>query len=252
MYNQHKNYEILNLIGYGLAKFDNFAQVFGFDSKNSFYNYCVSIKIAETSGVVKNRQDLFDHFFDNGRKGWWQKGDVYIHRKIKIDALFGNENVENYINIIKLYLQSNFDTKNITANTSPIVKSRFKQMQETGLEAELYFMNNFKTISEFRNGKIEDARLCGDGYDFQISVDNTYFLAEVKGIRQVRGKFRITNNEYLKAKEYKEKYILSVILNLDDIPVIKTFSNPLKMLDFKKVERQAKLQTEYHLISEVC
>lgn len=88
--------------------------------------------------------------------------------------------------------------------------------------------------------------------DFQISVDSTYFLTEVKGIRQAKGRFRITNNEYLKAKEYKEKYILSVILNLNDIPVIKIFSNPLEILDFKKVERQAKPQTEYHLISEVC
>ena len=29
--------------------------------------------------------DLFDHFFpNNGRKGWWQKGDTYIHRKYLI------------------------------------------------------------------------------------------------------------------------------------------------------------------------
>jgi len=252
MSNQHKNYEILNLIGYGLSKFDNFVKVFGFNSKNSFYEYCVSIKIAETVGVVKNRQDLFDHFFpNNGRRGWWQKGNAYIHRKIKIDALFGNENVKSYVDIIKLYLQSNFDIKNINVKVNPIIKSRFKQMQETGLEAELYFMNNFNSISEFKNGKIEDARLYGDGYDFQISVNNSYFLTEVKGIRQIKGKFRITNNEYLKAKEYREKYILSIILNLDDIPVIKIFSNPLKILNFKKIERQAKIQTEYHLQGEI-
>lgn len=45
MSSQHKNYEVLNLIGYGLAKFDNFVQVFGFSTKNAFYQYCLKIGI---------------------------------------------------------------------------------------------------------------------------------------------------------------------------------------------------------------
>lgn len=253
MSNQHENYEILNLIGYGLAKFDNFARVFGFPSKSSFYNYCVKIGIAETDGVVKNRQDLFDHFFpNNGRKGWWQKGNAYIHRKIKIDSLFGNEGVESYVNIVKLYLKSNFKVQDLSVITNPIINSRFKQMQETGLEAELYFMNNFNSIPEFQNGKLEDARLYGDGYDFQISVNEKFYLAEVKGVRKEKGRFRITENEYKKAKEYKEDYFLSIILNLDDVPTVKLFSNPLEKLDFKKVEKQPKIQTEYHLTGDIC
>lgn len=51
--------------------------------------------------MVKNRQDLFDSYFDNGRLGWWQKKEVYEHRKLLIDGLFGAENVVNYANIIK-------------------------------------------------------------------------------------------------------------------------------------------------------
>ncbi len=79
---KHKNYEILNLIGYALAKFDNdFIKEFGFSTKNAFFEYCVQIGLADTTGVIKNRMDLFDYFFPNKRKGWWQKGDAYIHRK---------------------------------------------------------------------------------------------------------------------------------------------------------------------------
>lgn len=79
---KHKYYDILNLIGYGIAKFNmDFIKCFGFKTKNAFYEYIVKIGIAETVGTVKNRQDLFDPFFDNKRKGWWQKGDAYIHRK---------------------------------------------------------------------------------------------------------------------------------------------------------------------------
>jgi hypothetical protein len=152
--NKHENYEILNLIGYGLSKFnDDFIKEFGFKTKTAFYVYCVSINIAETVWTVKNRMDLFDHFFpNNGRKGWWQKGDAYIHRKFLIDSLFGNENVKGYADIVKLYLKENYKIKDLSVEVKPIVKSRFKKLQETGLEAELYFMNNFNEISTFNNG----------------------------------------------------------------------------------------------------
>ncbi len=74
---KHKNYEILNLIGYALEKFDNdFIKEFGFSTKNAFFEYCVQIGLADTTGVIKNRMDLFDYFFPNKRKGWWQKGDA--------------------------------------------------------------------------------------------------------------------------------------------------------------------------------
>jgi hypothetical protein len=119
-------------------------------------------------GVVKNRMDLFDPFFPNGRKGWWQKGNTYIHRKDLIDSLFGDELAKEYVNIIKLYFKNNFEIDDFQFDIKPIVKSRFKKLQETGLEAELYFINNYETIDIFKNATLEDARLFGDGYDFQI------------------------------------------------------------------------------------
>lgn len=252
--NKHENYEILNLIGYGLSKFsDEFINEFGFKTKSAFYEYCVNIGIAETVGTVKNRMDLFDNFFpNNGRKGWWQKGDAYIHRKLLIDSLFGDENVYEYANIVKLFLKDNFKIKDIVVNVKPIVKSRFKKLQETGLEAELYFMNNYNSIDIFKNGIIEDARLYGDGYDFQINVNDTSFLAEVKGIRAKKGKFRLTENEYFKAQEYKNDYIVTLVLNLDDLPTFVTIDNPLKNLKFEERIIKSKVTREYHLISDIC
>lgn len=175
--NKHENYEILNLLGYGLAKFDkNFVKRFGFRTKSAFYEYIVSLKIAETPGVVKNRQDLFDPFFDNGRKGWWQKGDAYIHRKLLIDSLFGHLSADQYAIVVQLYIEDNFSTsKSVkSASISPVMKSKFKQLQLTGQAAELYFMNNFDMIEMFKGGILDDARLFGDGYDFQIQVAETF------------------------------------------------------------------------------
>jgi len=252
--NKHENYEILNLLGYGLSKFnDHFIREFGFNTKTKFFNYFVEIGIVETGSVVKNRMDLFDPFFpDNGRKGWWQKGDAYIHRKYLIDSLFGNENVKGYSDIVKLYLKENYQIKEISVEVRPIIKSRFKKLQETGLEAELYFLSNFHSIPIFENGILEDARLFGDGYDFQINVSENSFLAEIKGIRAKKGRFRMTENEYNKALEYKDDYFITLVLNMNDLPSFLTIENPTKNLSFKKEERISKPIIEYHLEGDIC
>lgn len=251
--NKHENYEILNLLGYGLSKFDNlFIEQFGFTTKNNFYKYFVEIGIAETASVVKNRMDLFDPFFsNNNRKGWWQKGNTYIHRKHLIDSLFGTENVKGYSNIVKLYLKENCKIEELFVEVKPIVKSRFKKLQETGLEAELYFMNNYNEISTFNKGILEDARLYGDGYDFQINVNESFFLAEVKGIREKKGRFRLTEKEFIMASEYKNDYIIALVLNLNDAPTFLTIENPINNLKFEERIIKSKEIKEYHLISDI-
>ena len=254
MTNKHDNYEILNLIGYGLSKFnDDFLHEFNFSTKTEFYNYCVSNKVADTTSTIKNRMDLFDPFFpNNGRKGWWQKGDAYIHRKILIDNLFGQENVQSYSNMIKIYLKESFNVDIFDCKIQPIIKSRFKKLQETGLEAELYFMNNFHTIDIFKTGLLEDARLFGDGYDFQINVNSIDYLAEVKGIREKKGRFRMTENEYNKAMEYGSEYIITIVLNMNEIPRFLTIDNPVKNLKFDEKVINSRFIKEYHLRHAIC
>lgn len=251
---KHENYEILNLIGYGLSKYNtSFINEFSLNSKTAFYEYCVSVGIAETTGTIKNRMDLFDPFFpNNGRKGWWQKGNAYIHRKILIDDLFGYLSVKEYVNMLKLYINKDYKIDIKFSNIKPIIKSKFKKLQETGLEAELYFMNNFKSIKMFESGKLEDARLFGDGYDFQINVNNTFYLSEIKGIREKKGKFRMTSNEYKKALEYKDDYILTVVLNMNDIPRFLNIENPIKNLSFEEKIINSQVNKEYHLKGTIC
>jgi hypothetical protein len=251
---KHENYEILNLIGYGLSKFNNsFIEEFGFKTKTDFYTFCVDNKIADTASVIKNRMDLFDPFFpENGRKGWWQKGNTYIHRKILIDNLFGQEDIHTFANSVKLYLNKNYKVEFTFLKTDPIQKSRFKKLQETGLEAEIYFMNNFEEINIFKNCKLEDARLFGDGYDFQISNTRCSYLAEVKGIRDSKGKFRMTENEYNKAVEYGKDYIVTVVLNLNNKPKFLLIDNPIQNLDFEEKIIRSKISKEYHLKNVIC
>ena len=241
--NKHENYEILNLIGYGLAKFDmRFVHQFNCTSKNQFYKKIVDLKVAETIGTVKNRQDLFDPFFDNQRRGWWQKGNAYIHRKTFIDSLFGEYSVVDFASIIKIYIQNNF--KVIFDGVIP-TSPKFKQLQATGKEAELYFLENYQSIEFFSDGNIEDARLFGDGYDFQIEQDNHFYLIEIKGIRAKAGTFRMTENEYSKAEEYRDDYGLVIVSNLEEMPKMTVTFNPLSSFDFVK-KSSSITQVSYH------
>ncbi|MCY7358785.1 MAG: DUF3883 domain-containing protein [Rudanella sp.] len=244
---KHENYEILNLIGYGMAKFDAaFITEFGFSTKVSFYDYLISLGIAETRGVIKNRQDLFDPYFENSRIGWITGFDRYIHRKEFIDSFLGMENVKDYAEFVKLYLSDKFKvTEVVDIVTKPILVSKYKQIQLTGREAESYFISNFTKIDMFKDGNIEDARLYGDGYDFQVETPQNTFLAEIKGLNDRYGGFRLTENEYNKATEYRDKYCLIMVSNLAQSPKLALFPNPIAHFRLARTEVQSSPQIYY-------
>ena len=212
--------EVMNLVGCGMARFNyDFIHEFGVKSKQDFARYFISLGFAKTIRSVLNRQDSFDPYFDNGRRGWFQRRQRE-HIKLFIDSLFGTEDAHGFANLVKLYIQ------------------------ETGKEAEFYFMTNFRSVSVFANGTLEDARLWGDGYDFQIQVENNYLLAEVKGVRDNRGSIRMTQNEYNRALEYKASYYL-VVSNLMNTPKLSVVASPAELLHLTSRSQRA-IQTNYY------
>jgi len=245
---KHRNYELLNLIGYGLAKYgDGFLAEFGFRTKSSFFDYCVHHGVAETASTVKNRMDMFDPFFpESGRRGWWQRADDYIHRKIHIDSQFGDQSVREFASLVKLSITGGGKEEADSLNIQPIVRSRYRQLQETGLQAEQYFVNNFTKIEHFSRGVLQDARLLGDGYDFQINLDHSWHLAEVKGVREAAGTFRLTEREYRTAQEYQTDYSVVLVMNLQAIPSFVVMQDPTKNLRFVKKAVSGKVTHEYH------
>lgn len=246
MDSQEQLSETLNLIGYGLAKFDlDFVREFGFETKAAFYQYVVDLGLAKTIKAVSNRQDSFDPYFDNGRKGWWQRNQRE-HIKIFIDSLFGSENAKGFANIVKLYIlevnpKVELDAKTIT----PIIKSKFKQLNETGNEAEFYFLQNYQAIEPFENGIIEDARFWGDGYDFQIQIENDFWVTEVKGVRETKGAIRLTSKEFEQANNFLDKYFLIVVSNLNEMPKMTAIQNPINEISFEAKDIVS-TQTYFH------
>ena len=148
--------------------------------------------------------------------------------------MFGNEDVHNFAEIVKMLLASEGKKTGIAVIEKPIVRTKFKRLQETGMKAENYFILHFDTEEKFQGGQLTDARLYGDGYDFQVDVQEHYYLAEVKGIRKSKGRIRLTAREFEKAKEFQSDFILSLVTNLDDIPKLVLIDNPLNHFEFKK------------------
>jgi hypothetical protein len=251
--NQHPFYFELNLIGYGLAKFNyHFTNAFGFTSQRDFCQYCIDIGIAKTIGTVTNRMDMFDPFFpETGRRGWWQKKELNQHRKAFIDALHGQASVNEYADMVKYYLATHPSLRMETVAIEPIARSRYQALQETGLQAEMYFMTHFQQIDALAEGVLSDARCYGDGYDFQIKTHQDTYLVEVKGIRDKQGTFRFTHKEFLTASTYQQNYLLVLVLNLNEAPTFKVIAHPVVELRFNEVIVQAQEIKEYHLAEAI-
>lgn len=238
--------EVMNLIGYGMAKFNmSFVSEFGVKSKSEFARMIIEFGLAKTYRSVMNRQDSFDPYFDNGRRGWHQRNQRE-HIKLFIDSLFGSEDAHDFANTVKLYIQSVKSGVVLTSTKlAPTTKSKFKQLQETGREAEFYFMNNYKRLLPFSSGVLEDARLWGDGYDFQVKVEDNFFLAEVKGVRGRSGSIRMTQNEYNRASEYTANYCLVIVSNLNSVPKLSMVQSPIENLKLT-VGSHRSVQTSYY------
>ena len=248
---KHDNYEVLNLVGYGMAKFEKeLILELGFKTKTALYAHLIERRLAKTVGTLKNRQDLFNPLVRGGRVGWHQNGDRYLHRKILLDSLFGGLDATEYAAMLKNYFHEYFPLANEKKSLlAPILATKYRQMQETGREAELIFINNHQSHAPFSGGILEDARLFGDGYDFQISFASKYYLVEVKGLKAAEGSIRFTEKEHAKAGEYKDAYCLAVVSNLINIPRISLVFDPVASVSLTKKEL-AVLQTIYTSASQ--
>ncbi|MEA3188869.1 MAG: hypothetical protein QOD99_2699 [Chthoniobacter sp.] len=229
---RHPNYVGLNLVGYGLAKFeDKLIGALGFDSKADLYRDLVARHLAKTRGTLKNRQDLFNPLVRGGRVGWWQNGDRYLHRKIQLDTMFGDLSAKAYAAMLRQYLHAEFPAVGEAKQPlPPLMKSKFRQLQETGVEAELFFMHNYRQVGAFADAAIEDGRQLGDGYDFQLAHGGEYWLAEVKGLRTRMGAIRLTENEFKRAEEFRSHFCLVVVSALDTRPVMAPIFDPLSLV----------------------
>ena len=69
------------------------------------------------------------------------------------------------------------------------------------------------------------------------------------GIKASLGKYIVRLDAHC---EYKNDYIVTLVLNMDDLPTFLIIDNPLKNLKFEERIIKSKETREYHLISDIC
>ena len=157
--------EILNLIGYGLAKFEaDLVAALGFETKSELFRHLIDRGVAATVGTLKNRQDLFNPLVRQAKVGWWQNQDRYLHRKLLLDSLFGELDANGYGALFGNLLATLLPPRGgkprrpsypCQEQVSPTPRNRG--------EAELFFMNHYRTIEQFKDGVLEDANCSATG-----------------------------------------------------------------------------------------
>lgn len=220
-------------ISYYLSRFNEEAiRNLGYQTwKHAFEDLSEKLKI--NKHTIKNWRDEFDPFHGH-RAGWHQRSP----RKLITHILSQFEQLEEFdvrqivLEIIKgnpidIPIIDNSDEKE-TSNPIFILRG------PTGRKAEMYFVEYHRLNNLPHAGKLIDTRDLGCGYDFEIISGDTRYFVEVKGLANNQGGILLTNKEWGKAEKEKDNYIICLISNLDETPVITFIKDPYAKLNPKK------------------
>jgi hypothetical protein len=180
---------------------------------------------------VKNYMQEFDPYFPNNRKGW-HKRPLREHCRIALDN-YNSLSIEQFSNlIIELFFKNKLP--NVLSEIKPLneedlISEQFCKRLITGAAAETFFWNNYNSIAELEQHTITDFRSYGCGFDFKAdSSYGTPFVAiEVKGVYNADGDIMLTQKEHDVAEYLKERYMLCVVSNFRDKPIMNYYINPL-------------------------
>ena len=154
-HNEHS--DALELIAYGLAKFAGkeprknvFANKIA-KNRNAFFQMLVDKGIATSKSAVSTRQDNFDPFFDNSKKGFLRDDIVkrYSVIKARIDAVVGTLKVDEYVDFVNALIANECGEKVSKQYISLIEISKKAVFEEIVLPVE--------RIREYPDDSIEES-----------------------------------------------------------------------------------------------
>ena len=230
------------LMGLFIARFSKKAlESFGFTTYKEAYNvFGYSVNIPPSS--IKLYQQEFDRFFPNGRDGW--KRPVRDYCKAVMDECKDLKFDDFHKLVNSIVLDKYVDIKDIKSNYRHAPKSRqfLANRLITGKAAEEYFVKNYPSITPFQNYLLTDTTNMGCGFDYKLSLEESNYYVEVKGINERHGSILMTEKEYNMAEDLLERYCLFVVSNFKDTPIHQLFFNPVRSGDllFQRQERHVR------------
>lgn len=236
-----KNRDKLVICGLFLSKFDDLAyKSLGFSSFIEAFNI-LGLSLQGKPSNIKNYRDEFDPYFNNTRKGWYQR-ELRTYTK-EIFEQYKNMGFESFKNLVSSFLIENYEEKlQVNEFLDSKIEIGFIKRVATGKAAEQYFRANF--MQYFKDFSLFDSRDFGCGFDFKMQNEKDFYCVEVKGLSEISGNFMLTEKEYNVAQSLQDKYCLYIVSNLKEKPRENVFFNPIKCFNFAKQSRQI-TQTSY-------
>ncbi|MBI4785945.1 MAG: DUF3883 domain-containing protein [Chloroflexi bacterium] len=217
--------------GLGLLGFKTYRQAFEQVGRNLNVN----------PNSVKNWRDEFDPYYDNGRRGWYQRAMKPSRQKVM--ATFDNLS-EEALRALVLDIITSESRPEVESQLKPVLKEikrsddtkRERRTVEyvargpTGRMAEEFFLSRFRAgLTPFR-GVIKDCRDDGVGFDFEVIAKGTRKLVEVKGSAKDLGGIAFTDKEWKVANVAQNDYFLGVVVQVLSSPKIGFLQNPVSTL----------------------
>lgn len=235
------------LCGLFLSKFNEQAlNALGFESFAEAFNVLGSA-LSVSPATIKNYRDELDPHFPNPRQGW-HKRPLRVHCKAILEA-YGTKSFADLAALVKTLFDPTADLAEPMAergSEEDIEESTFAKRLITGRAAEGFFRAHYHRQVEWRGGSLVDTTLTGCGFDFRINfADSAAFHAvEVKGIFGSRGSILLTQREYSRANQLRERFFLYVVRNFGDSPSASVWRDPLHTdLNWQLISQQQTIAT---------
>ena len=229
--------ELAMVVAFYLSKFgEEGLEKLGYRSyRQAFIEIGRSLNVKPNS--VKNWRDEFDPYYDNKRKGWYQRGLRPSRQKV---MLAFDDLSESALRAVILDIIAPEMRPKIKAELQPTLgevreweeKKKKRENVEytprgpTGRMAEEFFVSKFTAGLTPFEGVLKDRRDEGVGFDFEIvtGVDRT--LVEIKGIAKHMGGITFTDKEWRVANETQNDYFLGLVVQVFESPKLGFMQNP--------------------------
>lgn len=193
-----------------------------------------SLKVKPNS--VKNWRDEFDPYYDNRRKGWYQR--KIRPSRLKVIAAFDDLS-EDALRAVVSDIINPKTRREVTSELYSALKeikdagdkketreAEYVPRGPTGRMAEEFFVSRFHAGLTPFNGTLRDCRDIGVGYDFEVSSKKERTLVEIKGLAKELGGITFTDKEWKVAKETQGNYFLGLVIEVPASPKISFVQNP--------------------------
>lgn len=225
------------ICGLILSKFGVAAvEALGFTTFSEAFNV-LGAALSAPPSTIKNYRDELDPYFPNERKGWHSR-PLRKHCAAVLTA-YRDMSLGELTMIVRKFFDPTSDlapTGDDPFDLEQHSAASFAKRLVTGQAAEGFFRMNYRDHEEFASGTIVDTTAYGCGFDFRVNLPDSFCAVEVKGIHAQSGDVLLTQKEYSRAIQLRDRFYLYVVRGFSENPFASVWRDPLhSMLDWRAV-----------------